>query len=109
MSDARDSARLDAEAVRMVTRLLRERGGADDEPLAATVVAALKGIGWRRPARPPDWQARGGTAGRMSDADRERVRADMAAATERQAAAAKARVSASRDGRRDPSGQDGGG
>jgi hypothetical protein len=83
----------------MVTRLLRERGEADDEPLAAVIVAALKGIGFRATVarRAPDWRTASGSqssGARPSDAAREWVLDRSREAAERQEAEAKARVKA---------------
>ena len=50
-------------AIEAVTRCLQNRGEADDEPLAAEIVAVLRGRGWRvmeglRPAA--DWRLKPG-------------------------------------------------
>jgi hypothetical protein len=97
MTHQRDAARLEGEAVRMVTRMLQDRGEADDEPLAATIVAALKGIGFRPTAArsSPGWRPQGGSSpATISAADREWVLAQAAEAAARQAAKARARVRA---------------
>lgn len=102
MSDAQEWLRRETDkAVRMVTWQLRERGDADDEPVARAIVEAFKGAGWRptmaRPA--PDWRMRGTSGGRMSDADRAAFLERAAAATEaqRQAAGKARRIAGSGD------------
>jgi hypothetical protein len=102
MTDARDTARLEAEAVRMVTGLLRDNPEADDEPLALTIVAGLKAAGWRPTvlAESLEWRtASTPSAGAQIPAKaRDWVLGRAADAVAQQEAAARARVKAQATG-----------